>query len=647
MARCIAVLGAANVGKSTLVDRLCSLEGEAPKPASSGEIRVARFQYLDEQWGAIDCPGSLEFMQDSIDALMIADAAVIVVSPEPEQAVLAAPYLRVATDAGLPSFVFINRMDEAQARMSDIVSGLQTYVDHPLVLRQIPIRQDGAIVGAVDLVSERAWKYRQGEPSALIEIPDDLIDREQEARGELLESLSEFDDWLLEEIIEDRAPADGPVYAICARALQDNQATPAFIGSASHGNGVVRMMKALRHEAPTVAATRDRLGESVAAASFYARHRKHVGKTVYLRVFDDGLKTAAPLGGGSIGMITDPSQDKPSAMAEIEAGDLVAAVKSDHLMRGNVYTRNGVAPAPGWRKALSPLTSRVVTPTNDRDEAKLSEALAKVAQDDPSIQLGHDAESGAHVISAQGALHLRLVREILTEVFGIETEERSVTGAFRETITRKIEKRYRHKKQSGGAGQFADVVLVVEPAKRGKGFSFTETVKGGAVPRQFIPAVEHGARESLARGPLGFPVVDVAVTLIDGLHHAVDSSDMAFRIAGRSGVQEALAEAAPVLLEPFYLVTFSAPSAFTGALVAIVSSQRGQVQGYDRDPDAAGWDLFRALMPAEALGGLIADLRSATQGVGRFEAVFDHYQELYGRDAEKIVQARAEEGGRR
>lgn len=650
MTRCIAVIGAPHVGKSTLVDKLAGLEGSAPTPTpeESTGLRVVSFEYLNEPWTALDCPGAPEFAQDSLDALMVADAAVVVVSPDPEQAVLAAPALRAAAESGVPTMLFVNRMDEATSRARDIVDALQGYANAPIVLRQIPIRKDGEVIGAVDLISERAWRYRDGGPSTLIEIPAALLDREHEARETLLESLSEYDDWLLEEIIEERTPAEGPLYSICSRALQENKVTEALIGSASHGNGVRRLMKALRHEAPILDAAKARLAEQVGggdilAVAFGARHRRHVGKMTLLRLFADGLKPGAPIGGGPLGLLVDAGSERPGSLGEVAAGSIVASIKSDHLRRGRVYSSGASQQAPSWRGPLQAQMTRMIRPKSERDDAKLSEALAKLAEDDPSLTVTQAPGSGALVIGAQGARHLRAAQTELAEVFGVETELGTAPADYRETIMRPADTHYRHKKQSGGSGQFADVRLSVAPSARGAGFSFTEAVKGGAVPRNHIPAVEAGARDAMAQGPLGFPVIDVSVTLTDGQHHSVDSSDLAFRIAGRNAVSEALGEADPVLLEPFHAVRFMAPSAYAGALVQIVGAHRGQVQGFDRDPNARGWDAFRALIPASALSDLGHELSAATQGVGRYEASFDHYQELYGREADQIVTARRHE----
>jgi len=639
MTRCIVVLGATGTGKSTLVDRLCELEGGHLHPATPNEIRTAHFSFLGDEWVVLDCPGSLEFMQQAMDALLAADAAVVCTSPQPEQAVLAAPYIRLAESVGVPTFLLINRIDEAEASAREIIGALQTYSRHPVVLRQIPMREDGKIVGAVDLVSERAWRYRDGEHSDLIEIPADLVDREHEAREEFLESLSDYDDWLMEELIEERAPASGPVYAICARVLQEGTVTPAFIGAALHSHGMTRLMKALRHETPDVEALAGRLGNAKAAV-FLARHRKHVGMTAYLRCLTD-LKTGDTLGGGTLGPISTVGDAKAQPVTEAKAGDVVAAIKSDHLRAGHLYD-DGEAPMPQWHSALPPVLSVGLKAENDRDDAKLSEALHKLVVEDLSLGVSTDRETGAHVLAGQGALHLRRARETMAEALSVPTVEVAIAPELRETITRKVDEHFRHKKQTGGAGQFADVKIYVEPAPRGEGFVFDEIIHGGTVPKNYIPAVEAGARDATERGPLGFSVVDIHVTLYDGQYHNVDSSDMAFRIAGRGCTRQGLENASPVLLEPIYNVRFSIPSIYTGALNPLVSSRRGQVLGFDRETDCEGWDLFRAQLPGTALEGLIADLRSITQGVGRYEAEFSHYQEVYGKDAEKMIELRAE-----
>ena len=648
MTRTIAVLGAANTGKSTLVDRMCALEGQPHPAAGPGELRVVGFAHLGDRWQAIDTPGSIEFLHVGVDALLAADAAVICVAPDPGAALLAAPYLHAVEAAGTPAILFINRIDEAAGRVSDIVAALQDYATNPIVLRQIPIMDADRVTGAVDLVSERAWSYREGQPSTLIEIPAGMLEPEHEARDGMLEQLSEHDDALLEELIEDKVPASAEVYAICARVLAENRVIEALIGSGLHGNGIVRVMKALRHEAPKSAVLRVRLqaqagmSEPPAAAIVCGAYRKHMGKTLLLRALEP-LPSSRPLGGRAPGQLTpaDPRDSHP--MHDVPEGEIVTAVKSDHLTPGMLATPDALHAAPAWRRPLPPLQYRLFEATSDRDSVKLSGALATLAEGDSALQVSQDPATGGALVGAQGPLHLRILRQRLKDAFGMEVEEVAPHPAYRETISKTQDTAYRHKKQTGGAGQFADVKLTVAPGARGAGFAFAEVVKGGAVPRNYIPAVETGARDAMERGPLGFPVVDVSVTLTDGQAHSVDSSDMAFRIAGRQGTREALKAAGPVLLQPIFRIAIHAPQVFTGSLGPIVSSHAGQVLGFDADRDAKGWEIFGAVVPGSALSSIANDVRAATQGVGYFSAEFDHYEELHGKAADRIVQERARE----
>jgi len=648
MVRAIAVLGASNTGKSTLVDRMCTLEGQAKPAAAAGDLRVCEFTHLGETWQAIDTPGSIELLHVATDALLAADAAVICVGPDPAAAVLASPYLHAVEAAGTPAVLFVNRIDEATGRVRDIVAALQDFAVHPIVLRQIPIRDGDHVVGSVDLVSERAWQYREGEPSRMVEIPKGLAEREHEARGELLEHLSEFDDHLLEELIEEREPPSDEVYALCARVLGENRVIEALIGSGLHGNGIVRVMKALRHEAPPPARLRERLHaqngapEPAVAVVFASAYRKHVGKALLLRALAP-LAAGQALGGRSAGQLTPTDPRDGHHLDVVAEGAIVSAVKSDHLAAGSLVTAAGTQATPDWHRPQPPMMSRVLAPVAERDSVKVSGALAALAEGDAAMTVTQDPATGGALVGVQGPLHLRVLRQRLKEVFGMDVEEVLPSPAYRESIGKAHETAYRHKKQTGGAGQFADVKLTVEPGARGSGFGFAEVVKGGAVPRNYIPAVEQGARDAMERGPLGFPVVDVAVTLIDGQAHAVDSSEMAFRIAGRRGVGEALKAAGSVLLQPVFRIAIHAPAQFTGSVGPIVASHSGQVLGFDTDAGAKGWERYEALVPGGALGGLANDVRAATQGVGWFEQVFDHYEELHGKAADRIVQERAKE----
>lgn len=650
--RCFSVLGPSQTGKSTLVDKLASLEGVPKKSASAYGFSLTEFEFGNEAWCALDTPGANEALAHAQDALLASDACILSVSPVPEEAVLAAPYLRAIEASQTPCILFVNRMDEPRGRIRDVIAALQDYSSHALVLRQIPIREGDKVVGSCDLISERAWRYREGQTSSLIELPESAIEREHEARSELLEQLSEYDDWLLEELIEDRAPASDAIYAISSRVLRENRVIPVLFGSASHSNGMLRLMKALRHEAPPVEALRRRLAavgdadeSTLAAVSFHAHHRQNVGKTVFVRALANGLKQGSALGGGGLGSVQELGTGKSPSSGTLAAGSVFAAVKSDHLSIPSVLTSAAVMAAPDWTTPPTPMLERILVPGSERDETKLSSTLAKLADTDHGLRVMQEEGTGAQLICAQGPLHLRDLCRTLSDVFRVEVTDRSPSPIYRETISKPSNVHYRHRKQTGGAGQFADVHLIVRPNERGEGFSFAETVKGGAVPRNFIPAVEAGAREAMEKGPLGFPVIDVDVTLTDGQYHSVDSSEYAFRTAGKMGVRQALSEASTVLMQPIIRVEIHIPSVYSGNLVPIISSLKGQVLGFDRDETAKGWDIFRALVPGSAFDELARSLRSSTQGIGYFSRSFDHFEELYGKEADAVIGAHGSRAG--
>ncbi|MBB3454822.1 elongation factor G [Rhizobium sp. BK313] len=644
--RCFTVLGPSQTGKSTVVEKLGSLEGTPRKSSSPYGLNLTEFTFADEAWCALDAPGPNEALAHVQHALLASDACILCVSPAPEEAVLAAPYLRVIEASETPCILFVNRMDEPRGRLRDVIAALQDYANHTLLLRQIPIREGDRIVGSCDLISERAWRYREGQTSALIAIPESAAEREHEARTELLEHLSEFDDWLLEELIEDREPPSDALYAISSRVLRENRIIPVMIGAASHGNGMMRLMKALRHEAPPVGVLRQRLAHAgtvdeskLAAVSFHAYHRQNVGKTVLVRALGDGLRQGGSLGGSGLGAVQNLANGRSNSAVVPAPGDVFATVKSDHLPVPSLLTSDAVVAPPQWTEPPTPMLERILVPGSERDENKLSETLAKLSETDRGLTVLQEESTGAQLVCAQGPVHLRDLCRTLSDVFHIEVTDRTPSPIYRETIAKPSEVHYRHRKQTGGAGQFADVKLSIRPNERGRGFTFSETVKGGVVPRNYIPAVEAGAREAMEKGPLGFQVIDVGVTLFDGQHHTVDSSEHAFRTASKMGVRQALSEGSAVLMQPIFRSEIHIPSVHSGSLVQIVSALKGQVLGFDRDEAAKGWDIFRALVPGSALDDLARALRSATQGIGYFSKAFDHFEELYGKEADAIVRA--------
>ncbi len=619
---------------------------EARAHAMSTEMNVASTEYLEERWTFIDVPGSVELHQEMLNAMNVADIAVVVCEPEPDKAVALAPMLRGMDEAGLPHILFINKMDQTRASVRETLEALQASSTRPLVLREVPIRDDEAVSGHVDLVSERAFSWQEGQASKLISLPDTVQDREAEARNEMLESLADFDDTLLEKLLEDVVPETDEVYANLTKDLAENLIVPVFFGSATHGNGVRRLLKALRHEAPSVEETAARLGIDDTAEPrvriFKTVHAGHAGKLSYGRMMRGKLADGDNLGGARPAGINRIFGQNLDRLQTAEAGDVIGLGKMEDAETGDLLGPDKTVDKADASTLLAPLYSLAIRAESRSDDVKLPANLQKIMDEDRSLSTEHDDTTGEYVLLGQGEMHLKLALEKLQNRSGLSVVSSTPKVAYRETIRKPVTRHARHKKQSGGHGEFADVHVDIKPVGRGDGFMFSDTIHGGAVPKQYIPAVEAGAKEALETGPLGFPVVDVSVTLTDGQFHAVDSSEMAFRKAGGQAIREALPEAGPVLLEPINSVTISIPNAYTARIQRIITSHRGQILGFDAKDGWDGWDEVSCQMPAAEMHMLIVEIRSATQGAGTFAAAFDHLQELTGKDADKVVEAHAQ-----
>jgi elongation factor G len=329
-------------------------------------------------------------------------------------------------------------------------------------------------------------------------------------------------------------------------------------------------------------------------------------------------------------------------LASAKAGDTVALGKLDDIKTGDTLssTKGGVS-APIELVPPEPVFAIALRPKERKDEVKLSAALQRLVEEDPSVLLQHQQDSSETVLSGHGEMHLRVLIERLEGRYQIPIDHHAPAVPYRETIRKPVSQRGRHKKQSGGHGQFGDVVLDIKPLPRGTGFQFTDTISGGVVPRQYFSSVESGVRDFMKSGPLGFPVVDVAVNLADGSYHSVDSSDMAFQMAAKLAMKEGLTACSPVLLEPIMKVDIFTPSDATAKATAIVSQRRGQILGFDARPSWSGWDVLETMMPQSEIGDLIIELRSATAGVASYRARFDHMAELTGRLADDAMKVKA------
>ncbi len=654
--RCIALMGPFQSGKTTLLEEILARTGAITRPGAvdagssvgdaSAEARrlkmtvetsVATTSFMGDSYSFIDCPGSVEFAAAGRACLPAVDAAVVVCEADPKKVPQLQVILRELEELGIPRILFLNKIDKSDARVRDTVAMLQPASRTPLLLRQIPIWTRGVAVGFVDLALERAFLYREHADSTVIPLEGENLTREKDARYNLLERLADHDDALMEQLLEDIEPPRDRVFDDLARELREGQAVPVLIGSALRGNGVLRLLKALRHEAPGPAQTAARLGltgDQTAAYVMKTVHTAHAGKLV------DSATLPGPRGDADrvsgLFRLFGANVDK---RGEAVAGDTVGLGRLDHARTGDLLGA-GAAALALMPDLPQPVMALAVGAKDRKDDVKVGQALAKLHDEDPSYVVEHDQATGEIILRGQGEMHLRVALDRLGGRFGVGVTTHPATIGYRETIRKGVVQRGRHKKQSGGHGQFGDVVLDIRPADRGAGFSFAETISGGVVPRQYFSSVEEGAKAGLAKGPLGFPVVDVSVTLTDGSYHTVDSSDMAFQAAGRLAIVEALPNCAPVLLEPIVTVTTLAPSDATAAITGILSSRRGQILGFDAAEGWDGWDHVQALVPEAEMGDLIIELRSATQGAGSFTARFSHLAELTGKPAEQIVASR-------
>ena len=663
--RTIALIGPYLSGKTTLLEAILERCGavtragtvtsgntvgdqsaEARAHGMSVSLNMASAEYLGDAFTFIDCPGSLEFQYEGALALSVCDAAVIVCEPDPRRVPALQLILKQLEDRGIPHMLFLNTIDASTTPVREIIPMLQPASVRPLVLRQIPIWENGVATGFIDLASERAYVYREHAVSEIVPMPQDAASHEREARFHMLEQLADYDDSLMEQLLSDIEPPKDRIFDDLSRELAEGLICPVLIGSAANANGISRLMKALRHEVPTVQRAAERLGlepQASSAVVFKTLHTSHGGKLSLARVMTGELADGSTVLGADgheerVSGIFNMHGEEPRKRGTARAGDTVALGRLETIRSGETITagKQPIAQA-ALPQPLAPVFGIGLGLKDRKDEVKLTSALAKLVEEDPSLTTENNADTHQMLLLGQGEMHMRVALERLERKFAMPVVRERRHIPYKETIRHKVEVRGRHKKQSGGHGQFGDVLVDIEPLPRGAGFAFEEVIVGGAIPRQYIPSVEHGVQDYMARGPLGFPVVDIQVTLKDGSFHTVDSSDMAFRQAARIAMQEGMPQCHPVLLEPIMAVEIAVPSEATARVNGIIPQRRGQILGFDARDGWPGWDVVMAHIPAAEMDDLIVELRSATSGVGTFTAKFDHLSELVGKLADHVL----------
>lgn len=664
--RLIAIVGPYQSGKTTLLEALLfrtgaitrqgkvadkSLSGDASAEAKAHamgvEANVGGVSFMGDSFTFIDCPGSIEFASESRTILPACDAAIVVCDADAKKAPALQLILRQLDEIGLPRFIFLNKIDRAEVAPRDVLTWMQPASVKPLLLRQLPIWKNNLISGFVDLALERAYVYRELAESQVVEMPSDIADLEKSERFALLETLADHDDELMEQLLADMEPPKDRIFADLSREVAEGHVTPVLFGSAEHGNGIGRLLKTLRHDVRGIATTAGRMavkanGGSIAQV-MKTFHTAQGGKLSLVRVLSGEIADGATVQGAEgqdariagVFTYTGIAQTK---IAKASAGQTVALGRLEDIETGEtVSTAKGKTPQLFAQQRTTGVYGFAIFVADRKDEVKLTGAVHRLIEEDPSLALTHDHDTSEMVLWGQGEMHLRVAIEKLASKFGVHALSKPRRIAYKETIRKSVQLRGRHKKQSGGHGQYGDVVVEIKPLPRGEGFVFSDTISGGVVPKQYIPAVELGVREWMHHGPLGFPVVDFNVNLSDGSYHDVDSSEMAFKMAARLAMSEGMPQCSPVLLEPILAVDIHCPNDATPRVNQIVTGHRGQLLGFDGRDGWSGWDTVRAMMPEAEIASLIIELRSATAGVGTFTTQFDHMAELIGRAADQVV----------
>ncbi|GBF53016.1 translation elongation factor G-related protein [Microcystis sp. 0824] len=649
----MALVGPYSSGKTSLLESLLFVTGaitrkgkisdrntvgdsstQARDRQMSVEVSVAHSQYQDLNFTFLDCPGSIEFASETYNALVGAGAAIIVCEPVVDRVLTLAPLLKFLDDWEIPHLIFINKMDRCNSHFNEVLQALKSVSSRPLVPQQYPIRQNNEIIGFIDLINEQAYHYHANSPADPVPLPDHLKEEEQIARQEMLETIAEFDDHLLEELLEDINPSREEILQDLKQELGADQIVPVFFGMAERDYGVRHLLTALVEEAPAPTITANRRGldpsaDGDAVVQILKTYFTPQGGRLSLgRIWQGTLNDGMALNGVRIGGIYRLMGQQQQPLQQAQAGEIIALGRLEGIATGDVVSSGSQKPDLPKGLQLKPVFALAIAAVNRKDEVKLSSALTKLIEEDPSLYWEQHGDTKEVILWGQGEIHLQVALDRLARKYNLPMTTHLPQVPYKETIKASTKSHGRYKHQTGGHGAFGDVYLDIKPLARGEGFQFHETIVGGVVPKQYIPGVETGVREYLGHGPLGFPVVDIDVTLTDGSYHSVDSSEQAFKQAARLAMTEGLPKCHPVLLEPILSVTVLAPSEYTAKVLQLISGKRGQIQGFEASEEWKGWDQITTYLPQAEMHDFIVELRSLTMGVGFFRWDEDHLQEV-------------------
>jgi elongation factor G len=682
MVRNIGIMAHIDAGKTTTTERILFYTGINYK---IGEVHegAATMDWMEQeqergititsaattcQWddhviNIIDTPGHVDFTVEVERSLRVLDGAVAVfdgvagVEPQSETV------WRQADRYNVPRICFVNKLDRTGADFYRCVEMIKDRLNSTALVLQIPIGAEGDFIGVVDLIAMKALVWRtegKGDEYAIEEIPADLAAKSAEYRALLLEVLADADDAIMEMVLEDKEPTEIEIIAAIRRATLADKLNPILTGSAFKNKGVQPMLDAVVRYLPSpldigsitgfkpgkeeIAQTRkpdDK--EPLSALAFKIMTDPHLGKLTYLRIYSGTLESGSQLLNSvkdrkeRIGKIYQMHANKREERDSATAGHIVAVMGLKDTTTGETLCDPANPIVLEAMNFPDPVISVAIEPKTKSDQEKLGVAIQRLAEEDPTFRVHGDEETGQTIIEGMGELHLEVLVDRMRREFKVEANVGRPQVAYRETLTRKVEKiDYTHKKQSGGAGQFGRVIMDVEPLVGSEAnYEFVNSVSGGRIPREYIPSVDNGCQEAMQTGVLaGYPMVNIKVTLQDGAYHDVDSSELAFKIAGSMAFKEGARKAGPVLLEPLMSVEVVTPEDFMGDVIGDLNSRRGQIQAMD---DRSGAKVVRALVPLSEMFGYVGDLRSRTQGRASYTMEFDSYAQVPEHVAKEII----------
>ncbi|MGS0687671.1 elongation factor G [Nakamurella sp. GG22] len=683
--RNIGIMAHIDAGKTTTTERILFYTGITYK---IGEVHegAAVMDWMDQEqergititsaatttsWkghkiNIIDTPGHVDFTVEVERSLRVLDGAVAVfdgvagVEPQTEQV------WRQAEKYHVPRMCFVNKLDRTGANFFRCVDMMVERLGATPLVLQIPIGAEGGFIGVVDLLQMRALTWRgetvKGEDYSVEEIPADLADQAAEWREKLIETISENDDEAMEAYLVGEELSLEQLNAAIRRATIAGKVNPVVTGSAFKNKGVQPMLDAVVEYLPSpldVGAIEGTLTDGVTPAerhpdpkdtfaglAFKVATDPHLGKLTFVRVYSGTLNTGTQVVNATkdrkerIGKIYQMHANKREELASVSAGDIVAVMGLKQTTTGDTLTDPAHQIVLESMNFPDPVISVAIEPKTKSDQEKLGTAIQKLAEEDPTFKVKNDEETGQTVISGMGELHLDILVERMRREFNVDANIGKPQVAYRETIRGKVEKySYVHKKQTGGSGQYAKILITVEPLdmehSEGATYEFVNAVTGGRIPKEYIPSVDAGAQDALQYGILaGYPVLGVKLTLVDGAYHEVDSSEMAFKIAGSIAMKEAARMAKPVLLEPLMSVEVVTPEDNMGDVIGDLNSRRGQIQSMS---ERSGARVVTALVPLSEMFGYVGDLRSRTQGRASYSMVFDRYAEVPTNVAKEII----------